>query len=269
MRYLLSSLFLLFFINTTKSQELFLLTYPASNLPKNSLVVRGMNSFFQRTVDKTMSYHFMPEVMFGVSKKIMLVANGFLSNEKNKANIEGGSILGQFRFYSMDDTKKHFRMAVWCRVALNNAKIHQEEIELNGHNSGIKSGLTATQLLHKTAISTTLSYQKAFSNFSNTFPINYSQEAFDYTLSIGQLALPRKYRNFDQTNVNLMVEVLGQSQVGSGRSFLDVAPVVQFIIKSKARVDIAYRRQLYSTIYRTQPNGILINFQYNIFNLIK
>jgi len=157
-------------------------------------------------------------------------------------------------------------MAIWSRIAVNNADIHQEEIELNGHNSGIRLGLTGTQLLHKTALSSTVSYQKALSNFRNAFTQDYSTDAVDYTFSIGQLMLPKQYKNFNQTNVNLMVEMLGQNHLENGESFLDIAPVIQFIIKSKARLDIAYRRQLYSTMYRTQPNGIIVNFQYNIFN---
>ena len=251
-----------------KAQELFLLTYPASNVPKNAMVVRGMNSLFQRSADNSISYHFMPEVMFGINKNFMLITNGFLSNENNRLNFEGASVLGQYRFYSNDEAKRHFRMAVWSRIAVNNADIHQEEIELNGQNSGIRLGLTGTQLLSKTALSSTVSYQKALNNFSNEFPQNYSTGAVDYTFSIGQLVLPKQYKNFNQTNVNLMVEMLGQTHLENGESFLDVAPVLQFIIKSKARLDIAYRRQLYSTMYRTQPNGIIINFQYSIFNVV-
>ena len=269
MRNFIISLILLSCITSAKAQELFLLTYPASNVPKNTMVVRGMNSFFQRKADNSISYHFMPEAMFGVNKKIMVVANGFISNEGNKINFEGASILTQYRFYSNDEAKKHFRMAVWSRIAINNADIHQEEIELNGHNSGIRIGLTGTQLLHKTAISSTFSYQKAFENIGNDFPVNYSTDAIDYTLSVGQLVLPKRYKNFNQTNVNLMVEILGQKHLTNSKSFLDIAPVIQFIFKSKARLDIAYRRQLYSTMYRTQPNGILVNFQYTIFNVVK
>ena len=251
-----------------KAQELFLLTYPASNVPKNAMVVRGMNSLFQRSADNSISYHFMPEVMFGINKNFMLITNGFLSNENNRLNFEGASVLGQYRFYSNDEAKRHFRMAVWSRIAVNNADIHQEEIELNGQNSGIRLGLTGTQLLSKTALSSTVSYQKALNNFSNEFPQNYSTGAVDYTFSIGQLVFPKQYKNFNQTNVNLMVEMLGQTHLENGESFLDVAPVLQFIIKSKARLDIAYRRQLYSTMYRTQPNGIIVNFQCSIFNVV-
>ena len=257
-----------FWLFQAKAQELFLLTYPASNVPKNAMVVRGMNSLFQRIADNSNSYHFMPEVMFGVNKKFMLITNGFISNEDNKVNFEGASVLGQYRFYSNDEAKRHFRMAVWSRIAVKNAEIHQEEIELNGHNSGIRLGLTGTQLMHKTALSSSVSYQKALSNFSNAFPQNYSTDAVDYTFSIGQLMLPKQYKNFNQTNVNLMVEMLGQNHLENGESFLDIAPVIQFIIKGKARLDIAYRRQLYSSMYRTQPNGIIINFQYNIFNVV-
>lgn len=259
----------LFSLHKIQAQELFLLTYPASNVPKNTMIVRGMNSFFQRSADNSVSYHFMPEIEYGFTKRLMFVGNGFISNENNQLNVEGASILGQYRFYSIDESKKHFRMAVWSRIAINNADIHQEEIELNGHNTGIRIGLTGTQLLYKTAISTTISYQKAYNNLNNEFPEIYSTESVDYTLSFGQLLLPKKYKNFNQTNFNLMVEILGQSHLSTGKSFIDIAPVAQFIIKSKARIDISYRRQLLSSMYRTQPNGILLNLQFNIFNIFR
>lgn len=269
MRRKLALTILIFSIFQTKAQELFLLTNPASNVPKKTMVVRGMNSFFQRKANNSISYHLMPEIEYGLSKKVMLITNGFISNEGNKLNFEGASFLTQFRFYSNDEAKKHFRMAVWSRIAINNSEIHQEEIDLNGHNSGMRIGLTGTQLLHKTAISSTISFQQAINNFNNKFTQNYSTKSVDYTLSLGQLVLPRTYKNFNQTNVNLMVEILGQTHVTNSKSFLDIVPVIQFILKSKARLDIAYRRQLYSTMYRTQPNGIIINFQYNIFNIVK
>jgi hypothetical protein len=160
-------------------------------------------------------------------------------------------------------------MAVWSRCALNSADIHQEEIELNGHNSGVRIGITATQLLHKTAISSTISFQKALNNFENKIPTTYSTQTLDFTLSLGQLVLPKTYKNFNQTNVNVMVEMLAQTHPANGNTFLDIAPVLQFIFKSRARLDIAYRRQLFSSIYRTQANGIVVNFQYAFFNLGK
>jgi len=266
--FLIASLLCLFECGVN-AQELFLLTNPASNVPKNTLVMRGMNSFFQRTADNTVSYHFMPEMELGLSKRLMLIVNGFVSNENNKVNVEGGSVLAQYRFYSNDGNKQHFRMALWSRLSVNNAEIHQEEIELNGHNTGGRIGLTGTQLLHKTAISTTISYQRTGSNFQNEFPVNYANKSVDYTLSVGQLVLPRVYKDFKQTNINLMIEILGQTHMSGGKSFLDIAPVVQFIFKSKSRLDIAYRRELSSDMLRTQPNGVIVNYQYSFFNVQK
>ena len=224
-------LILLISLGRLKAQELFLLTNPASNVPKNTMVIRGMHSFFQRTVDNSISYHLMPEIEYGLSKKVMVIANSFISNEDNKINIEGASILAQYRFYSNDEAKKHFRMAAWSRLSFNNADIHQEEIELNGHNSGVRIGLTGTHLLHKTAISTTFSFQQAFDNFNNKIPDQYSTRSIDYTLSIGQLVLPKKYKSFKQTNFNLMLEILGQTHVLDRKSYLDIAPVAQFIFQ--------------------------------------
>ncbi|MDI9336939.1 MAG: hypothetical protein QM539_00785 [Alphaproteobacteria bacterium] len=265
------SLIITFFIGiyTLSAQELFLFTYPASNVPKNTLVARGMNSFFKRSIDNSYSYHFMAEAEYGFTKQFMLVANSFFSNEKSGVNLEGGSVFGQYRFYSDDGQKKHFRMAAWSRVAFNNAKIHQEEIELNGHNSGIKVGVTATQLLHKTALSGTLSVQRMVNNINNPIPAQYDRNAVDYTFSFGQLILPKHYKNFSQTNFNFMVEILAQTLIGTGKSFIDIAPVFQFIFKSRYRLDLAYRHQIVSSMFRTQPNGVLLNFQYNFFNLIK
>jgi hypothetical protein len=238
-------------------------------MPAKSLGFRDMNGFFLEK-DGKLNYHNMPELMWGINKEWMVHAQGFISNRQDGGfETEGGSIYAKYRFFSKDELKKHFRMAMWSRFSMNSADIHQEEIELNGHNSGVRIGMTATQLLHKTAISSTISFQKALDNFENKIPINYSSQTVDFTLSLGQLVLPKTYKNFNQTNVNVMVEMLGQTHPSNGNTFLDIAPVLQFIFKSRARLDIAYRRQLYSSIYRTQPNGIVVNFQYAFFNLGK
>ena len=53
------------------------------------------------------------------------------------------------------------------------------------------------------------------------------------------------------------------------KSFLDIAPSVQFIINSQARIDIGYRRQLYSTMDRRAPNGMVLKFEYLLFNVFR
>lgn len=252
------------------SQELFVFTEPASNMPAKSLGFRDMNAFmFEK--DGKLNYHNMPELMWGINKKWMVHAQAFISNRQEGGfEAEGGSLYAKYRFFSEDAIQSHFRMAVYGRYSLNRADIHQQEIETMGHNTGYEAGLIATKLLHKVAISSSLSYERALDNKPGyKFPTTESNSAMNYTLSMGKLMLPKVYTNFKQTNVNLMLEFLGQRLNDNGKSYLDIAPSVQFIINSQARIDIGYRRQLYSTMKRTAPNGVVIKFEYTFFNVFK
>lgn len=254
----------------TQAQELFVFTEPASNMAAKSLGFRDMNAFmFEK--DGTLNYHNMPEVMWGINKNWMLHGQAFISNRQGGGlDAEGGSVYAKYRFLSKDDLQSHFRMAAFGRYSFNNADIHQQEIETMGHNTGYELGLIGTQLLHKVAISSSVSYERALDNKPDyKFPVGESNSAINYTLSAGKLMLPKKYTSFNQTNVNLMLEFLGQRLNGNGLSFLDVAPSLQFIIRSQARIDIAYRQQLYSTMSRTAPNGFLVKLEYNLFNVLK
>eukprot|EP01030_Chromulinospumella_sphaerica_P019798 gene19798-19698_t len=76
---------------------------------------------------------------------------------------------------------------------------------------GYQAGLVATQLLHKVALSATGYYEYATDNFGNNeMPTGQPRQALNYILSAGKLMLPRQYKNYNQTNVNLMLEVIGQ-----------------------------------------------------------
>ena len=125
--------------------------------------------------------------------------------------------------------------------------------------------------MHKVAINSTISYEKAFDNKPDyVFPSTQSNSAMNYTLSLGKLMLPKVYTSYNQTNVNLMFEVIGQRLNGNQKSFLDIGPSIQFIVKSQARFDIGYRQQLYSTMKeRTAPNGVVFKFEYLFFNVFK
>jgi hypothetical protein len=137
-----------------------------------------------------------------------------------------------------------------------------------GHNSGFEAGLVATQLLRKVALSTGVSFVKARDNGNNNKFIYGSKDskAVNYTFSIGKLMLPKEYKDYRQTNVNLMVEFLNQVNVGSGKYYMDIAPSVQFIFNSQSRVDIGYRKELSSTLLRTAPNGFFVRLEHNFFN---
>jgi hypothetical protein len=261
---------LIFFNLNVFSQELFVFTEPASNMPAKSFGIRDMNAFmFEK--DGKLNYHNMPELMWGINKKWMVHVQGFISNrQEGGLEAEGGSLYAKYRFFSQDDVQSHFRMALYGRYSLNRADIHQQELETMGHNTGYEGGFIATKLLHKVAISSSISYERALDNKPGyKFPTTESNNAMNYTFSVGKLMLPKVYSSYDQVNVNLMLELLGQRLNENNKSYLDIGPSVQFIIKSQARIDIGYRQQLYSTMERTAPNGFVLKFEYLFFNAFK
>jgi len=256
-----------FITHAAAAQELFVFTEPASNMAAKSFGFRANNYFMFDKSTKANSYHLIPEVMWGTSKKIMIHAEGFLSNRNKSFVAEGAGIYAKYRFYSKDEVHSHFRMAVFGRYSYNNSDVHQQAIDLNGHNSGYEGGFVATRLIHKVAISGTVSYLHALDNDKEKFTYgNKNRNAVNYTLSVGKLMLPREYTSYNQTNVNLMVELLGQANVNKGYSFLDIAPSVQFIFLSRMRVDAGYRIPVVKDLSRSTAAGFLVRLEYNIFN---
>ena len=252
------------------SQELFVVTDPASNVPANSLAVNIMQSAFKEKFESGYNYHFMPEVTYGLNKNLMFRGSAFISTRTNALYAEGGGLMAKYRFYSSDDLNSHFRMAAYGRYSFNRGDIHQEQIEILGHNTGFETGIIATKLIKKVAISSSISFEKALDNKPNyPFPDNFGDNATNYTLSFGKLMYPKKYTSFKQTNINVMVEFVGQTINENGKSYLDVVPAIQFIFNSQARLDLAYRQELISSMLRTAPNGVYFNLYYTFFDLTK
>jgi len=148
---------------------------------------------------------------------------------------------------------------------------NNKELDLEGATSGVNGGIIATQLLHKLALSTTLGYNRYMNNVKNNIPDDFSRNAINYSLSAGYLVLPVKYKNFQQTNLNLYVELLGKTNTdAAGRgSYLDIAPAIQFIFNSTTRLDLSYRGQLAGDMPRNTFNSFLIRVEHNIFNIKK
>src|SRR5437764_13406189 len=116
----------------------------------------------------------------------------------------------KYRFFSSDAVQRHFRMAVFGRISYNNSDIHQEEINMNGHNTGTEIGMVATQLLRKVALSSGISLLNALDNGNNNKFVYGSKEskAINYTFSVGKLMLPKAYKDYRQTDFNFMVMYL-------------------------------------------------------------
>ncbi len=267
MRYIIFGL-LMQLCMVAKSQELFVYTEPASNMAAKSIGFRLNNTFMKVDGTQKYNYHFLPEIMFGISKHIMVHTEAFFSTRNNGLKAEGGLLYMKYRFYSEDAVHSHFRMAVFARGALNNSDIHQPAINLNGHNSGLETGFTATKLINKVALSAGVSHLYAADN-SNGNKFYYGKKdrnAMGYHVSFGKLLLPKEYTSYNQTNVNGMLEVLGQTNLQSGKSYVDLAPSVQFIILSRMRLDIGYSFPVLKDLERTTSSGVMVRFEYNIFN---
>lgn len=251
------------------AQELFVYSEPASNMPAHSVGLRATNWLMSEQGTGRLNYHLIPEVMWGIGPRWMVHAEGFFSNRGGTLGAEGGGFYAKYRCYTSDSLYRHLRAAAFARVSVNNARIHQDEIAVNGHNSGYQLGGIGTLLLHRQALSATLYYEHAFDNAGGeAFPAAQPRDALNAVLSTGRLFYPRRYTGYGNLNVNGMVEMLVQQLPANGRFYIDIAPSVQFIINSDTRLDIGYRMELAGNEVRTAPNGFLVRIERLLFGVL-
>ncbi len=248
------------------SQELYVNTEPASNMATHSIGIRLENQGYFNPVYKNRT---SLEVMYGASKSLMVHGSLYASDYYHpNQHFEGGSVYAKYRFLSIDSVQKHFRGAVFAKVSNINNPLVNQEIGLEGDNSGFQTGVVFTQLLHKLALSASTSYLRAFDNSGGyKLPVTNARDEIGYTLSAGYLLLPKSYENYNQVNLNVYAELLGKTNPGYGQSYLDVAPAVQLIFNSVFRVDFSYRTPLYNNMVRTSQNTYLVRLEYNLFNV--
>ena len=252
--------------NYLRAQELFVFTEPASNMAAQSIGFR-LNNFLEEGTTSN-NYYLIPEIMFGISRKVMVHTDLFTSNISGNFKADGGSLYLKYRFFSNDEVQRHFRISAFTRFSYNSLPLNEEAINIYGKNSGIESGVVETALLHKIALSSGVSYVRAFEPESSYFKsYGGSANTINYTISAGRLMLPNVYKSYDQLNINLMTEFLGQYNLESKHAYLDFAPGLQFIIKSVARVDIGYRTELTGNMFRSGRNWWLLRLEYNLFNV--
>ncbi|RFM27525.1 hypothetical protein DXN05_15855 [Deminuibacter soli] len=251
-----------------KTQELFVYTEPASNMPAHSLGARLTNGFAgNNAAGGSLNYSLIPELMIGVNKNLMVHAEGFFNNNNGAFRAQGAGLYAKYRFFTHDAVYRHFRMAAYGRLSFNNGAVVQETIDTYGQNKGYELGLIATQLLHKQAISASAGYTQVFEPGKQGIT---NDKAINYSLSTGRLILPHNYHDYKQVNFNIMADLLGQHLLNSNKSYLDIAPAVQFIFNSQTRIDLGYRQQLYNNgLLRMNTNGFLLRFEHTFFNAWK
>lgn len=252
----------------SQAQELFVFTEPASNMPAKSIGIRVTNEgiFNKGAMNRT-----MPEVMLSFNKKLMTHVQGFFSDADGKYRLEGGSLYAKYRFLSVDDSQKHLRAAAFGRISTSRRPTYTEDINLEGDNSGVQGGIIVTQLLHKLALSGSLSYTKAFDAESRIVAGSpQPDQMIGYTLSSGYLVLPVVYKNYNQPNFNVYFEMLGKTNPANGNSYLDLAPALQVILNSRTRIDLGYRFQVAGDMAgRYNKNMYVVRAEFNFFNVLK
>jgi len=241
------------------AQELYVYTDPASNVPTNAVGLRLTHELMPGT---DLNNRTVGELMFGLHKNLMFRVQGSFADRSGRYKAESVGAYAKYRFLSVDNAQSHFRVAAFGKVSHSGTNRITEELDLGGTHSGWQSGMVFTQLLHKLAVSGTLTYGRSAGH-------NRETAAWGYSFSSGYLLLPFVYKNYKQPNFNLYFEMLGQTNTETGRSYLDLAPAVQLILNSKTRIDLGYRFEVAGNMAsRLAGNIWMARVEFNFFNAL-
>ncbi len=260
------------FASNVSSQELYVFTNPASNIPGKALVAKLSTKTMRSYHSNEREWRIMPEVQLGINKKLMVAASGSFSNMffQDAVKFESVRLYSKYRFYSNDEVHKHFRAAAFAAAAWSTNPLVYQELNLDGDNSGVQVGIIATQLIKKFAASAGVSY---ISQLEKTDKVNlglpFSNEGIQYNISMGYLVFPRSYKSYKQTNFNLYCEFLGMKNTDIKRSFIDIAPAIQFIFNSSTRFNAGARYQLAGNAHRMAKESYFISIEYYFLNTLK
>src|SRR5690349_20237945 len=130
----LFTVMLLITVTVANSQELYVFSEPASNMPAHSISAKFTGHFVPNDpIYDRVGQRYMPEIMFGFSKKLMVHVSGTFSNMHTRDfKFESYGLYAKYRFLSNDDIHKHFRMAVFAETSKTQAPFHYDEITLMG-----------------------------------------------------------------------------------------------------------------------------------------
>jgi hypothetical protein len=261
-------LLLAFSLNQVWAQELYVFSEPASNMPAKSMGLK-LNSRFAELSSNRMGVRLVPEIMFGLNKNWMThLAIPFSSLYASNMRWEAVRVYSKYRFLSRDGHHRHFRMAAFVEGAYSRNPYLYDEINLDGDHSGWQTGIIATQLLHKLAISSTVGIVKSYMSDSDPHAghLEHSMLGLNYSLSAGYLLFPKQYTSYQQTNLNLYVELLGMQGLEMSDYMIDLAPAVQLIFNSTTKLNVGARFQLRSNMDRIARNSVFVSLEHSILN---
>lgn len=258
-----------------RSQELYSFAEPASNLPAYAMSLKNASTFQRDVHSDRITQRHLPELRAGLNKSWTLsVASGFSDMHQRNLIWEGAKLYAKYRFLANDEVHKHFRMAAFGAATYSRNHLDRNEINIGMmEQSGVQAGLIATQLWNKFAVSATGSWNEVLNNerWDKAYLDRYAGRAVNYSLSAGYLLLPAQYRDYNQTNINLYAELLGSRNFAFATEtyYVDLAPSVQAIFKSTAKLNVGYRFELSSDIYRPAKNSWLVSVEYLFLNALK
>src|SRR5436190_6793801 len=257
-----------------KGQELYVYTEPASNMPTRSLSTKISGNFIGKNQGNANRFmqRYTPELMFGINKKWMVHVGGTFANmHTQNFRWESVYLYGKYRFISNDELHTHFRMAAFADGSYTRSPFHYEEISLQGDRSGLQLGIIATQLWNKLALSGIVSHIQVLDESRNdkvTYIPSRIYQAMNYSLSAGYLVLPFQYTDYKQTNLNIYTEVLAQQSLDRKAYYVDLAPAIQLIFNSNAKLNLGYRFQLKGDMIRMTQSSWLISLERTFLNAL-
>lgn len=253
----------------SSGQELYIYSEPASNMPAKAFGVKYSGKFLERMRQQIEQRHAI-ELQFGHHKKWMThLATTVSDMYTPQVKWESFRIYSKYRFLSVDDVHKHFRAAAFGELAHSVNPVLFDELNLEGDQSGWRGGIILTQLVHKLAVSTTISYVQSLQERMKNVNHVHNYNALNYSLSAGYLLFPRSYKSYAQTNINLYVECLGSQALDTKTTFFDIAPALQFIFNSNTKLNLGYRVQLSGNMYRMATNSVHLSFERSFLNALR
>jgi hypothetical protein len=270
MKQLITMAGLLLLAAAAHAQELYVYTEPASNMPAKSISAKWNTKLLKALHSDRVEQRHTPELMFGLNKNWMVhVAGTFSDMYSSNVRWESVRLYAKYRFLSIDDVHQHFRMAAFGEATHSVNPAYYEEVSLDGDQSGVMGGIILTQLWQKLAVSSTLGFAQVTTKRPKYIEDLYPWQAFNYSLSAGYLVLPREYTSYGQTNLNVYVELLGQQTLDRKQYYVDLAPAVQLIFNSNAKLNIGHRFQLNSDMHRMAEKSWQVSFEYVFLNALK
>lgn len=245
--------------STLPAQELFVISEPASTVPKGVLGLKVMSETYNES--GAIRNQFAARIMYGLTSRLSLWAQPMVSNhhgltlpsdlvshthsgpntilsanqvnygKKYPYSFSGLHLYAKYRIINFDQDDEHFRIAVYGESTAFGSQAHDEaEAHLQGDNAGYGGGAIFTYLKSRLAVSFTGGFiAPSFfedKKSNNHYAIDYS-DAFSYSLSFGYLLYPRKYESYNQSNFNIYAEFIGKSYGEAGLSWLEQSIEVQ------------------------------------------